>query len=73
MDDEPVHLILSRYLDRELFTDPENWTPAPDQVDALNTMFGETIAWAAALKTLRPAIATHKAPIAEKRSFRPER
>ncbi|MFE0759280.1 NADPH-dependent FMN reductase [Inquilinus sp. NPDC058860] len=48
-----TQVLLSKYTDRELFTDPETWSPSAEQEAVLATMLGEVIAWSKALRTVR--------------------
>lgn len=48
-----TQVLLSKYSDRALFTDPEAWWPSAEQEAALATMLGEVVAWSKALRTVR--------------------
>lgn len=50
-----AQVLLSKYTDVALFTDPGAWTPSPQQEAALLTLFDEVLAWAQALGPLRAA------------------
>jgi NAD(P)H-dependent FMN reductase len=48
-----TQVVLSKYTDLALLTDPDAWSPSAEQQTALATMISEILEWSTALQTVR--------------------